>query len=234
MTNSFLFTTPELEARIKALRREIQLSMNGAVAASMKEHGLHYKKNYGVSTVRLKEIARNHTPDLALAERLWFLGERETMILATLLAPPQSFPYKTAKVWSRLCINQELIEQVNMNLFQHLPYAVDFCLECIGSEHVSLQSVGFTLALRVSGNLSANQLQQVIRQGVEFSDTDDTYLIKTIASCLARFCRLSPEIAQQVQELIPPATSPETQGMLTIRRFVENELIFLNYEQNNT
>ncbi len=234
MNYSFIVNNPELDAKLDAIRRAIRLSMNGAVAESMKDHGLHYKKNYGVSTVRLKEIARTYTPDLALAERLWFLGERETMIMATLLAPPLNFPVKTAEAWSRLCTNQELIEQANMNLFQHLTYAIDFCQRSIATENTTLQSFGFTLALRICNSLSESDSKQIIRRGVELSGTTDSYLIKTIASCLARFCRINKETARKVQEQLPISTGNEALGLLTIRRFIENELIFLNYEQTNT
>lgn len=233
MTKKFLYTNTELDAQISSLQKAIRLSMNGVVADSMADHGLHYKKNYGVSTLRLKEIAHDYTPGVALAERLWLLGIRETMILATLLAPAESFPEHIAENWSRECTNQELIEQANMNLFQHLPYAASFALKCINSDTSSLQSFGFTLALRKYTHMNEVDVRHVVQRGIALSSDSDSYLIKTIAACLARFCRINRSTAQIVQDLVNQSITNESVGLTIIRKFVDNELIFLGYEQDN-
>ena len=234
MQHSLLVTTPELDAQLARIQKSIRLSMNGIVAESMQEHGLNYKKNYGVTTLRLKEIARDYTPGIDLAQRLWLLGIRETMILATMLAPASSFPESTAEKWSLACTNQELIEQANMNLFQHLPYADTFALKCIVSENTKLQSFGFTLALRTYKKMSDSAINQVVQQGLLVSTTTDNYLIKTIASCLARFCRIDRMTADIVKNQITQQTEDEHRGLTIIRKFIDNELIFLGYEQDNT
>jgi len=234
MQNNFLLTTPELDDQLVRIQQAIRLSMNGIVADSMTEHGIRYKKSYGVTILRLKEIARNYTPGYALAQRLWLLGIRETMILATLLAPAATFPEKTALEWSEECTNQELIEQANMNLFQHLPYSVPFVLKCIDTESAHLQSFGFTLALRVSSKMAMDEMQQVLDRGLQLAATPDSYLIKTIASCLARFCRTSSETAQFVRERVSQSTDKQSNGAIVIRKFVDNELIFLGYEPINS
>lgn len=234
MNPAFLVTTPELDEQLARIQKAIRLSMNGIVADSMKEHGLAYKKNYGVTTLRLKEIARDYTPNQALADRLWLLGIRETMILATLLAPVESFPPDKAVRWSQDCINLELIEQASMNLFQHLPYAVEFALDCISREEIQVQSIGFTVALRAYSRLSREQVNIVTCHGLALAGSPDSYLLKTIAACLARFTRIDRETAIHVQKLIPQASENEPKGILTIRKFVTNELIFLGYEQENS
>lgn len=235
MKHKFLLTNPELDAQLAQIQRSIRLSMNGIVADSMVEHGLRYKKSYGVTTLRLKEIARDIQPDLALAERLWLLGIRETMILATLLAPATAFPETLAKEWSEECDNQELIEQANMNLFQHLDYAPSFAITCIEAEPTHLKSFGFTLALRVSNRFTKEELNQIIEKGLKLATGNtDNYLSKTIASCLARFCRIDKATAKQVEEAVSQPVESESDALLMIRKFVDNELIFLGYKQFNS
>lgn len=234
MKSTFLFTTPELDDQLARIQKAIRLSMNGVVADSMKDHGLNYKKNYGVTTLRLKEIARDFTPDRSLADRLWLLGIRETMLLATLLAPPATMGEDKVRAWIMECTNQELIEQACMNLFQHLPYAVDCAMECIDSNEASIQSTGFTLALRVYGKLTHEQLSRICYRGLELAGSSDQYLIKTIAACLARFTRIDRETALFVKDQIPQVSENETKGIRIIRKFVYNELIFLGYEQDNS
>ncbi|OJX87656.1 MAG: hypothetical protein BGP01_03545 [Paludibacter sp. 47-17] len=230
----FLFTTPELDEQLARIQKAVRLSMNGVVADSMKDRGIGYKKNYGVTTLRLKEIARDFEPGQALADRLWLLGIRETMILASMLAPASSFPEGKARTWSAECTNLELIEQTTMNLFQHLPYAAAFALECIHAEKAHVQSVGFTLALRVSTTMTKAQVAEVTRRGLELACSTDSYLIKTIATCLARFTRIDRDTALAIRQQIPEASENEWKGLLVIRKFVSNELIFLGYEQDNS
>ncbi len=235
MKHKFLLTNPGLDAQLAQIQRSIRLSMNGVVADSMVEHGLRYKKAYGVTTLRLKEIARDIQPDLALAERLWLLGIRETMILATLLAPAASFPETLAKEWSEECDNQELIEQANMNLFQHLSYAAPFAIACIEAEPTHLKSFGFTLALRVSNRFTNEELNLVIDKGLQLStENTDNYLSKAIASCLARFCRIDKATAVRVEKAVFQPIETESNALLVVRKFVENELIFLGYKQINS
>ncbi len=232
MKSTFLFTTPELDDKLARIQKAIRLSMNGVVADSMKDHGLHYKKNYGVTTLRLKEIARDYAQDLPLADRLWLLGIRETMLLATLLAPATGFPEGKAKKWSIDCTNQELIEQACMNLFQHLPYAVPFAMECIMHTESHVQSTGFTLALRVYKNLQSDQVKQLCSRGLELAGSNDNYLIRTIAASMARMTRIDRDTALYVWQQISQPSENENSGILTIRKFVSNELIFLGYEQD--
>lgn len=234
MKPAFLFTTPELDEQLARIQKAIRLSMNGVVADSMKDRGIDYKKNYGVTTLRLKEIAREFSPGLALADRLWLLGIRETMILASMLAPASDFPEGKARKWSTECTNIELIEQISMNLFQHLPYAVSFALECIHNNEVHQQCIGFTVALRRCNSLTNEELTKVTQRGLELTNSTDSYLIKTIAACLARFTRIDRETALYIQQQLPKEAEDESKGLLTVRKFVSNELIFLGYEQENS
>jgi len=235
MKHKFLFTNPELDAQLAQIQQSIRLSMNGVVADSMLEHGLRYKKTFGVTTLRLKEIARDIQPDLALAERLWLLGIRETMILATLLAPAASFPETLAREWSQECDNQELIEQANMNLFQHLSYAVPFSLECIDADQKHLKSFGYTLAIRVSKRFKDHEIEQVVEKGLSTAaENKDNYLNTSIANCLARFCRIDQPTASRIEKAVFESKDRDNIAIQLIRKFVENELIFLGYKEINS
>ena len=87
----FLLTNPKIDQQIAEIKRKIRLSMNGITSESMESGGIVYKKNFGVAIPRLREIAREYNPDHDLAQRLWMLKIRETMILATLLEEPEKF-----------------------------------------------------------------------------------------------------------------------------------------------
>ena len=117
----YCLITPVLEAEIAEIRRKIMLSMNGITSEKMTQSGVVYKKNYGVAIPRIKEIASFYTPNSDLAQRLWIIGIRETMIIATLLQPVDRFTPVMANEWVDAIQQLELVEQTCMNLFSKLP-----------------------------------------------------------------------------------------------------------------
>ena len=58
----YTLVNPKLDALIIEIRRKIRLSMNGIVSEQMVQNGIRYKKNYGVSIPRIKEIAAGYSP----------------------------------------------------------------------------------------------------------------------------------------------------------------------------
>src|SRR5690606_26243531 len=80
-----------VEETIRSIRKNLRLSMNGVVAASMREKGMGYGMNFGVKLPDIRRIASHYTPDKELAESLWEQDVRELKIIATLLYPPQEF-----------------------------------------------------------------------------------------------------------------------------------------------
>lgn len=108
---------------IKDIRQRCRMAMNGVASASMRNQGLSYKLNFGVSIQKIKEISLRYQPDKNLAETLWLDTTRELKILATFLYPISDFSDSIANVWVTQIPNQEIREQVCLNLFQKLPYA---------------------------------------------------------------------------------------------------------------
>ena len=129
------FTTENIDATITEIKQKLKLSMNGVTSDQMKSAGIHYRINYGVSIPRIKEIARDYQPNHDLAQRLWFLGIRETMILATILQPAETFNKNIAIEWISNFNQPEIVEQTCMNLLSKLPYWSELSLESIQSEN---------------------------------------------------------------------------------------------------
>ena len=53
-------TKEQLHQRLKDIKTQLRLSMNGAVSQSMREKGLVYKLNFGVELPRIKGIAAGY------------------------------------------------------------------------------------------------------------------------------------------------------------------------------
>ena len=90
-------TKEQLHQRLKDIKTQLRLSMNGAVSQSMREKGLVYKLNFGVELPRIKGIAAGYEKDHSLAQSLWKEDIRECKILAGLLQPGERFPARDSR-----------------------------------------------------------------------------------------------------------------------------------------
>lgn len=223
-----MLANPETDSLITRIKKDVRLSMNGVAADSMKSHGLNYKQNFGVSIPRLKEIASAYEPDKELARQLWHLKIRETMILATILQPTGEFSRETASEWMRECNNQELIEQANMNLYRHLPYAPEFALECIVAEATYTRIFGFTLATRLAKSLTEDQIKIIVQQGIDSPEDSPRALYTSIGACFASLCRRDKETAASIYTLITGFDNKTEESRFYIFQSVRQELIFLD------
>ncbi len=120
-----------LHDRLREIRTQLRLAMNGVASASMREKGVVYKLNFGVSLPEIKQIAAGHQPDSELAEALWKEDIREFKILASMLQPTESFSKEQAGQWVKEIPYLEIAEQCCRNLFARLPYADGFIQELI-------------------------------------------------------------------------------------------------------
>lgn len=112
-----------MENKLREIRKQLRLAMNGVVSTSMREKGIRYKLNFGVPILEIRQIARQHTPDAALAAALWKEDIREFKILATFLQPPSDCSLEQAQEWVREIPYLEIAEQASRNLFSKLPKA---------------------------------------------------------------------------------------------------------------
>jgi hypothetical protein len=118
-----LIDTPETEKDFQQLLRQIKLRKNGEVSTAMKRQGIEYKQNWGVSVVELRELAGVYKPDHLLALKLWNKRWRETMILATLLDPPEKVTEEQMDFWTKSFENREIAEQASANLWVKTKFA---------------------------------------------------------------------------------------------------------------
>jgi 3-methyladenine DNA glycosylase AlkD len=138
-----------METIIRSIRNDLRLSMNGIAATSMREKGVHYRMNFGVDLMRIREIASRYTPDAVLAEKLWNEDVRELKIIATLLYPTDRFTPEAADRWAVAISNQEIREQTCRNLFQQIPFAGELVNVWSVSETEEIRATGYWLFARL-------------------------------------------------------------------------------------
>ena len=119
---------------VKKIKRSFRLFMNGVASSSMRDKGLEYKINWGIPVTRLRDMAAQYAPSVALAERLWESDVRECKILATMLMPAERFSEPMALSWLSACNNQELVEMLVFNLVQNMPGVETFVVSLLCSD----------------------------------------------------------------------------------------------------
>lgn len=224
----FFIENKEIDDTVREIRKKIRLLMNGEVSASMTRRGLTYKKNFGVDIPRIREISRNYKPKHDLAARLWALKIRETMILATLLQPVDKFSKKDAETWMLEVNHTELAEQISMNLFSKLPYALELALELINSDEMWNQIVGFMVVARVWKSFSEEQINIITNRSVELSTTAELHLYKSISLALSRLCRHGEPISKLILEKTSKFEKSDLISQKYIFSEIKNEVDFMN------
>ena len=223
----FSFVTPESDKQISEILQKLRLSMNGIVSEQMILNGIEYKKNYGVSIPRLKEIAALYSPNHNLAQQLWNLEIRETMILALILEPVEKFTAENAIEWVQSFNQTEIVEQACMILFCKLPYANSLCKEWINSDKLWFQITGYILAARIFNNFNPIDIHEIMRASFLASNTTEFHLYKAVALCLSRLCRKDTETANYILTEINPFEKTSNPGQKYIFEEVKQEIIFL-------
>lgn len=135
--------------KLQEIKRSFRLMMNGAASRSMREKGVEYKLNWGVSLIDLRTMAEQCGKDYALAAALWKENIRECKILATLIMPAERMSAELAEVWMEQTTTQEIAEMTAMNLFQYMPDASITAFRWIASDEDLRQICGYHILSRL-------------------------------------------------------------------------------------
>jgi len=217
-----------LDAQIEKIQQKIRLSMNGVTSESMTEKGVFYKKNYGVEFPVLREIAKSFESSHDLANRLWLIGWRETLILSILLQPTDGFT--TEKAIERIISapQKEIIDILCQFLLSKADFAPALTIQLISKHNENCRIAGFMLASRIYSHLTQNQITELIQISVELSDTDNYKLYKSIGICLGRLCRTNGNNAISISKAVENFMISEKPSQRSIANEVKQELDFLD------
>ena len=138
-----------MQETIQQIRKQLRLAMNGVVSSSMRDKGMDYKMNFGVSVPKIKEIASQYEPSEALASLLWEQDVRELKIMATLLYPADAFTAEAANRWVSELKHLEIAEQLVANLLPKLPIAEALATQWITDTREFVSVTGYLLLARL-------------------------------------------------------------------------------------
>ena len=141
--------TEQISERLKAIKQSFRLYMNGSVSASMRNKGVNYHLNWGVSVIDLKKMADEIGPDASLAIELWKENIRECKILATMVMPPGQMPPELLDVWMEQVPTLEVAEALSFYLLQYLDYASVIAYQWIANGRLYHSICGFHILARL-------------------------------------------------------------------------------------
>lgn len=149
----------------RQIKQSYRLLMNGVTAQSLREKGLDYHLNWGANLLHLREMAAEYEPSYDLALALWKDNIRESKILASMLMPPEEFPYDLAMLWIEQTLTQEIAEITAKNLYSKLFYAKDLALQLIAQPSLMLQLHGYCIMGSIS-ELNDSEINEFLDQAI--------------------------------------------------------------------
>lgn len=101
---------------MSALLAVIRKQTNGAVSDSMREKGMDWPLNYGVSIPAIKDAAGVYAPDHEFAKFLYRQEVRELRLAGIIIADPGSVMPEEIPFWIAGIINNEVAEHISFML----------------------------------------------------------------------------------------------------------------------
>ena len=180
--------------KLMEIKRSFRLLMNGPVSQSMREKGMDYKLNWGVSRPHLQEMAREYGKDRDLAIALWKEDIRECKILATLIMPANEMPRELVDVWMEQLHSQEMAEMLSFHLLQHLDFAPALAYEWMASDKDLYQLTAYHLLSRLflrGQEPNERGINEFLDQAAVALQSDNMGLRHAAANCVTRFASLN-------------------------------------------
>lgn len=181
------------------IMRRLKTEMNGAVADAMKERGMNYGLNYGVSAVTVRDVARYYAPDHSLALHLFEQDVRELKLAAIYIDDPAKVTQQQMNLWMTEPVTDEIAEHCATALFYAAPCAEETAKDWIAGANVkaALLMIGKRAA---TGLLSdGGDFLRLIEKGV------NSVVITKVNSCVYALCKIggmSQEMRAKVEDCL--------------------------------
>lgn len=190
--------TKNTQDLLREIKGRFRLLMNGVASQSMREKGLGYKLNWGISLPVLKDIAADYGKNRSLAVELWKEDIRECRILATIIMPAEEMDADLTDIWVSDVRNQELAGIVALNLFQYINGAKGFAFNWIASNDELRQLCGYNVLARLfmrGENLDIREIHEFIDQAQVAFCGSSIAVRKAVLAALTRFAELNDNYA---------------------------------------
>ena len=181
--------TMELRERVRKVKEMLRLSMDGSTAARLRHLG--YKLTFGVTYPRLRELTAEIEPDAELAESLWGLRQRETMLIATIIMPTECCTSEVADRWVSEAFNEEIAEYLSRNLLIRLDFAGNIVESLVDATEWQKMLIGYSLHSRLLMNdrSADTMIERYLSKSVDDVHNTDKRALSAIAFFLKQVAR---------------------------------------------
>lgn len=189
----------QTQDKLKEIKQSFFLKMDGVASRSMREKGLDYKVNWGVSIPDLRKTADAYGKDYALSIELWKENIRECKILATMMMPPEKMLPEIVELWMEQTPSQEIAEMAAFNLYQHLEYAPVLAFQWIAGDNEMEQICGYNLLARLfmkGQEPNERGIQEFLDQALTALQSPSISVRHAAMNCVRRFASLGDDYAQ--------------------------------------
>ena len=133
--------------KLEEILEELKSFQDPDSVEGMKRGGINPDKAFGVKIPILRKMAKKIRINHELAQKLWDLGYRETMILAAMIADPKQVTEEQMENWviSQYFSYWEVVDQTCMNLFYLTEFAYEKAVEWSSREEEFIKRAGFAL-----------------------------------------------------------------------------------------
>lgn len=189
----------QTQDKLKEIKQSFFLKMDGVASRSMREKGLDYKVNWGVSIPDLRKTADAYGKNYALAIELWKENIRECKILATMMMPPEKMLPEIVELWMEQTPSQEIAEMAAFNLYQHLEFAPVLAFQWIAGDNEMEQICGYNLLARLfmkGQEPNERGIQEFLDQALTALQSPSISVRHAAMNCVRRFASLGDDYAQ--------------------------------------
>ncbi len=186
----------DINETVREIKRSFRLLMNGVASQSMRQKGVDYKINWGVSLPELQRMAQQYGKNHDLAVALWQENIRECKILATLIMPPEEMDEKLAENWIGEINSQDLAEMACFNLFQHLQHAADLSYKWMNSDREIEQMCGYLILTRLlmkGENPHGSRIDEFMDEVALALNSENMGVRHAALNCVNKFAELSED-----------------------------------------
>ena len=191
--------------QVKEIKQSFRLLMNGEASRQMRESGLGYHLNWGVSLNDLKAMANQYPKDEQLAIELWKENIRECKILATMLMPVEKMTPELTELWMEQAGTQEIVELLAFNLLKNLDFATVLAFEWIASTDDLHQIGGYhVISRRLTDGMVPDDrgICEIIDQAVSAMSDKNLAVRHAAYNCLNRLALLGEDYASIVDSAL--------------------------------
>ena len=197
--------TEKTHEKLKQIKQSFRLLMNGEANRSMREKGLNYHLNWGVSLVDLRQMAKEYGKDYELAIELWKENIRECKILATMIMPAERMLPEIVDIWIEQTQEVEIAEQAAFNLYQHLDFAPEIAFRWISSCDAIRQISGYHILSRLfMRGLEPNErgINEFLDQALAALSDSNISVRHAATTSLQRFSELGEDYSKIVDKAL--------------------------------